>query len=53
MYNKRAFIDNYKKNGVDEMEFQEADKNLTDLITENEDKEDATVGGEEVDDDQE
>merc|ERR1711937_878427 len=34
----------YKGEGMDEMEFQEADKNVVDLITEYQDKQDATVG---------
>merc|ERR1711964_733340 len=33
-----------------EMEFQEADKNVVDLITEYQDKQDATVGGDEDED---
>ena len=31
----------YKGEGMDEMEFQEADKNVRDLITEYQDKQDA------------
>ena len=37
----------YKGEGMDEMEFQEADKNVRDLITEYQDKQDATAGGDE------
>jgi len=33
----------YKGEGMDEMEFQEADKNVRDLITEYQDKQDAVV----------
>ena len=44
------------KVGMDEMEFQEADKNVRDLITEYQDKQDAVVDledGDEDDDDDE
>merc|ERR1712223_1597975 len=54
MYKRKAFLHWYKGEGMDEMEFQEADKNVRDLITEYQDKQDATVGGdddEEEDDD--
>merc|ERR1712141_833235 len=40
----------YKGKGMDEMEFQEADKNVVDLFTEYQDKQDATVGGDEDED---
>jgi len=43
MYKRKAFLHWYKGEGMDEMEFQEADKNVRDLITEYQDKEDATV----------
>jgi len=42
MFKRRAFLHWYKGEGMDEMEFQEADKNIRDLITEYQDKEDAT-----------
>jgi len=42
MYRRKAFLHWYKGEGMDEMEFQEADKNVRDLITEYQDKEDAT-----------
>jgi tubulin beta len=42
MYRRKAFLHLYKGEGMDEMEFQEADKNVRDLITEYQDKEDAT-----------
>jgi len=42
MFKRRAFLHWYKGEGMDEMEFQEADKNMRDLITEYQDKEDAT-----------
>merc|ERR1712154_604895 len=45
MYRRKAFLHWYKGEGMDEMEFQEADKNVRDLITEYQDKQDATVGG--------
>jgi len=43
MYRRKAFLHWYKGEGMDEMEFQEADKNVRDLITEYQDKEDATI----------
>merc|ERR1712036_79191 len=49
MYKRKAFLHWYKGEGMDEMEFQEADKNVRDLITEYQDKQDAVVG----DDDEE
>jgi len=45
MYKRKAFLHWYKGEGMDEMEFQEADKNVRDLITEYQDKQDATVAG--------
>jgi len=50
MYKRKAFLHWYKGEGMDEMEFQEADKNVRDLITEYQDKQDATAAG---DDDEE
>jgi len=49
MYKRKAFLHWYKGEGMDEMEFQEADKNVRDLITEYQDKQDAVLG----DDDEE
>merc|ERR1712142_61951 len=43
MYKRKAFLHWYKGEGMDEMEFQEADKNVRDLITECQDKQDAVV----------
>jgi tubulin beta len=43
MYKRKAFLHWYKGEGMDEMEFQEADKNVRDLITEYQDKQDATL----------
>merc|ERR1711983_190246 len=55
MYRRKAFLHWYKGEGMDEMEFQEADKNVRDLITEYQDKEDATyeedASGDEEEDD--
>merc|ERR1711881_222743 len=50
LYRRKAFLHWYKNEGMDEMEFQEADKNVVDLITEYQDKQDATVGGDEDED---
>merc|ERR1719419_1806522 len=47
MYKRKAFLHWYKGEGMDEMEFQEADKNIRDLITEYQDKQDAEVEEEE------
>ena len=43
MYKRKAFLHWYKGEGMDEMEFQEADKNVRDLITEYQDKQDAVI----------
>jgi tubulin beta len=51
MYRRKAFLHWYKGEGMDEMEFQEADKNVRDLITEYQDKQDATYEEEEDEDD--
>jgi len=54
MYRRKAFLHWYKGEGMDEMEFQEADKNVRDLITEYQDKQDAVYeedSEEEEDDD--
>merc|ERR1711902_2475 len=60
MYKRKAFLHWYKGEGMDEMEFQEADKNVRDLITEYQDKQDAVVdldgdedGDEDADSDEE
>merc|ERR1711963_817440 len=52
MYRRKAFLHWYKGEGMDEMEFQEADKNVRDLITEYQDKQDATYEEEEEEDDE-
>jgi tubulin beta len=41
MFRRKAFLHWYTGEGMDEMEFQEADKNVRDLITEYQDKQDA------------
>jgi len=41
MYRRRAFLHWYKGEGMDELEFEEADRSVRDLITEYQDKEDA------------
>jgi len=51
MYKRKAFLHWYKGEGMDEMEFQEADKNVRDLITEYQDKQDAVVDLDDEDDD--
>merc|ERR1712217_328706 len=53
MYKRKAFLHWYKGEGMDEMEFQEADKNVRDLITEYQDKQDAVVDLDEDDEDDE
>lgn len=53
MYRRKAFLHWYKGEGMDEMEFQEADKNVRDLITEYQDKQDATYEEEEEDEEDE
>jgi len=53
MYKRKAFLHWYKGEGMDEMEFQEADKNVRDLITEYQDKQDAVVDLDGDDDDDE
>jgi len=50
MYKRKAFLHWYKGEGMDEMEFQEADKNVRDLITEYQDKQDAVNEEEEEED---
>jgi len=53
MYRRKAFLHWYKGEGMDEMEFQEADKNVRDLITEYQDKQDATYEESDGEDDDE
>merc|ERR1712061_978107 len=47
LYKRKAFLHWYKGEGIDEMEFQEADKNVVDLITDYQDKQDAVAEDEE------
>merc|ERR1712007_201067 len=53
LYTRKAFLHWYKGEGMDEMEFQEADKNVYDLITEYQDKQDATYEEEEEEEEDE
>ena len=53
LYKRKAFLHWYKGEGMDEMEFQEADKNLKDLCTEYQDKQDAVAENEDDEDDDE
>ena len=43
LYKRKAFLHWYKGEGMNEMEFHEADKNVRDLITEYQDKQDVVV----------
>eukprot|EP00483_Globobulimina_turgida_P009433 UN09452 len=43
MFRMKAFLHWYKAEGMDEMEFKEADRNNRDLITEYQDKQDSVV----------
>jgi tubulin beta len=52
MYRRKAFLHWYKGEGMDEMEFQEADKNVRDLITEYQDKQDASYEEEDDEEDE-
>merc|ERR1711973_833512 len=51
LFKRKAFLHWYKGEGMDEMEFQEADKNVRDLITEYQDKESAKYQEDDEDDD--
>eukprot|EP01083_Nonionella_stella_P003198 9122_1 len=53
MYKRKAFLHWYKREGMDEMEIQEADKNVREMITQNQHKQDPVVEKEEEDDDDE
>lgn len=52
MYRRKAYLHWYKGEGMDEMEFQEADKNVRDLITEYADKREAVADDEDDDEDE-
>jgi tubulin beta len=41
LYKRRAFLHWYTEEGMDAMEFEEADKNVRDLVCEYQDKENA------------
>eukprot|EP01084_Bolivina_argentea_P279541 477917_1 len=51
VYKRKAFLCWYKGEGMDEMEFQEADKNVRDLITEYTDKQDVVLDDDDGNDD--
>jgi len=53
MYKRKAFLHWYKGEGMDEMEFQEADKNIRDLITEYQDKQEAVAEDDDDEDEDE
>merc|ERR1712178_323621 len=52
LFKRKAFLHWYKGEGMDEMEFQEADKNVRDLITEYQDKQDAPFDADEEEEDE-
>eukprot|EP01083_Nonionella_stella_P154992 500066_1 len=52
VYKRRGYLHWYKGQGMDEMEFQEADKNIRDLITEYQDKQDIVIDEDEDEDDE-
>lgn len=47
MYRRKAFIHWYTHEGMDEMEFDEAESNMNDLVSEYQQYQNATVGDEE------
>ena len=47
LYKRKAFLHNFRCEGMDEMEFQEADKNVRDLIAEYQAKQDVVLDQEE------
>jgi len=52
MYKRKAFLHWYTGEGMDEVEFLEADKNVRDLIDDYQDKQDATIEEEDIDDEE-
>ena len=46
MFRRKAFLDWYTGEGMDEMEFTEAESNINDLVSEYQQYQDATVEGE-------
>ena len=52
MFKSKSFLSHYKEEGMDEMEFTEADMNVRDLITEWQDKQDFVIDMDYNDDDE-
>ena len=52
LYKRKQFLHWYEAEGMDEMQFQEADRNVRDLITEFQDKQDAVVDLDDWDDEE-
>eukprot|EP00607_Mallomonas_marina_P007664 CAMPEP_0182416290 /NCGR_PEP_ID=MMETSP1167-20130531/562_1 /TAXON_ID=2988 /ORGANISM="Mallomonas Sp, Strain CCMP3275" /LENGTH=444 /DNA_ID=CAMNT_0024588931 /DNA_START=22 /DNA_END=1356 /DNA_ORIENTATION=+ len=53
LYRRKAYLHNYTGEGMDEMEFSEAESNLNDLIAEYQQYQDATIGDDEMEGDPE
>ncbi|WZY85252.1 hypothetical protein YC2023_031636 [Brassica napus] len=53
MFRRKAFLHWYTGEGMDEMEFTEAESNMNDLVAEYQQYQDATVGEEEYEEDEE
>ncbi|KAI0143464.1 tubulin beta chain [Xylariaceae sp. FL1272] len=53
MFRRRAFLHWYKDEGMDVMEFTEAESNMNDLISEYQQYQDATAGSEDFDEEEE
>ena len=51
MFRRKAFLHWYTGDGMDEMEFTEAESNMNDLVSEYQQYQDASVEEEEYDDD--
>jgi tubulin beta len=51
MFRRKAFLHWYTGEGMDEMEFTEAESNMNDLVSEYQQYQDASVEDEEYDDD--
>ena len=51
MFRRKAFLHWYTGEGMDEMEFTEAESNMNDLVSEYQQYQDASVEEEEYDDD--
>merc|ERR1712192_389812 len=49
MFRRKAFLHWYTGEGVDEMEFTEAESNMNDLVSEYQQYQEATIGDEEFD----